>query len=82
MQLSKMKSCPFWQPWLISLKRPRYEGRDVRLIAFVKGANKGGDKNYPEVVVIARGKRLKFAVRQGTEIDCLTTSLAALGGCS
>ena len=59
--------------FLISLNRPGDEGRDIRLIAFGKSANEGGDKDYPEVIAIARGKRLKFAVRvdrvrQGAEI--------------
>jgi hypothetical protein len=62
-QLSKRKSGPFWPLWLISLNRPGDEGGDIRLIAFGKGANKGGNKNYPEVTTIARRKRLKFAVR-------------------
>ena len=57
----------------MSLNRPSNEGRNIRLIAFVKSPNEAGDKNYPEVVAIARGKRLKFAVRvdrvrQGAEI--------------
>src|SRR5438128_134235 len=60
-QLAKVKSCPCWQPWLMSLLGFHYEDRGG--VCRAEGGSDDGDVEvYPDVVRIARAKYVNLAV--------------------
>jgi hypothetical protein len=53
-QLSKMESCPSWQPWLMSLNIPEEKDGDR--------AGQGDAKTYSHIVTIARPGHVNFTI--------------------
>src|SRR5260370_38855685 len=55
------------QRWLMALRLPEYEDRDVGLAALIEGSDEVGVEKDPQIIAIARTRHLNFAVRVVTD---------------